>query len=77
MTLSDLASVGSLVGGLAVVVSLLFVGFQLRQNTLEVRAGTSRSHAGNWSQLTSHDFTGVRRFCAHLAGGAGWTGHPD
>jgi hypothetical protein len=30
MSLTDLASIGSLVGGLAVVISLLFVGFQLR-----------------------------------------------
>jgi hypothetical protein len=53
MSLSDLASIGSLVGGVAVVVSLLFVGFQLRQNTLAVRAETSQSHAENWSQITT------------------------
>jgi hypothetical protein len=53
MNLSDLASIGSLAGGLAVVVSLLFVGFQLRQNTLAVRAETSQSHAGNWAQITT------------------------
>jgi hypothetical protein len=53
VSLTDLASIGSLVGGIAVVVSLLFVGFQLRQNTRAVRAATSQSHAVNWSQVTT------------------------
>jgi hypothetical protein len=51
MTLSDLASLGSLVSGVAVVVSLVFVGFQLRQNTRAAVAQTSQSHAMNWTQL--------------------------
>ena len=37
MSLSDLASIGSLVSGTAVLVSLIFVGFQLRQNTMQLR----------------------------------------
>ena len=53
MTLSDLASLGSFVSGVAVVVSLVFVGFQLRQNTRAVVAGTSQSHAMNWAQLAN------------------------
>jgi len=37
MSLSDLASIGSLVSGIAVLVSLIFVGYQLRQNTAQMR----------------------------------------
>ena len=37
MTLSDLASIGSLVSGVAVLFSLIFVGFQVRQNTMQMR----------------------------------------
>ena len=37
MTLSDHASIGSLVSGVAVLFSLIFVGFQVRQNTKQMR----------------------------------------
>lgn len=53
MSLSDLASLGSFVSGVAVVVSLAFVGFQLRQNTRAVRAATSQSHAVSWTQFAN------------------------
>jgi len=53
MSLSDLASLGSFVSSVAVVVSLVFVGFQLRQNTRAVVAQTSQSHAMNWTQLAA------------------------
>jgi hypothetical protein len=33
MTLSDLAAIGSFIGGVAVVVSFVFLAFQLRQST--------------------------------------------
>jgi hypothetical protein len=38
MTLSDLASIGSFVSGIAVLISLIYVSFQIRQNTLTHRA---------------------------------------
>ena len=37
MSLSDLASIGSLVSGVAVLFSLIFVGIQVRQNTKQMR----------------------------------------
>src|SRR5215469_13717456 len=43
MSLSDLASLGSFVSGLAVLVSLIFVVLQLRQNTEAVRASSSQA----------------------------------
>jgi hypothetical protein len=52
MTLSDLASVGSVISGLAVLASLIFVGFQLRQNTQAIRATASQAHSQNWHQIT-------------------------
>ncbi|HEY1614479.1 MAG TPA: hypothetical protein VGF97_12385 [Rhizomicrobium sp.] len=52
MSLSDLAAIGSFVSGLAVLASLIFVGFQLRQNTQAVRAGASQAHTQNWQQIT-------------------------
>jgi hypothetical protein len=66
MSLSDLAAVGSFIGGLAVLGSLIFVGFQLRQNTQAVRAGASQAHSHNWLQITmqvveSGDFARVWR----------------
>ena len=52
MSLSDLAAVGSFVSGIAVLASLIFVGFQLRQNTKAIRAEASQAHAQNWQQIT-------------------------
>ena len=51
MTLSDLSSIGSFISGIAVLASLIFVGFQLRQNTQAVRATASQAHAANWQQI--------------------------
>jgi hypothetical protein len=35
MTLSDLASIGSLVSGVAVAITLIFLTVQIRQNTAQ------------------------------------------
>jgi len=66
MSLSDLAAVGSFINGVAVLASLIFVGFQLRQNTRAVRAGASQAHSQNWQQITmpvieSGDFVRIWR----------------
>lgn len=54
MTLTDLANFGQLVGGIAVVASLLFVGFQIRLNTRANRASTLQMNADYWlAYLTS------------------------
>lgn len=52
MSLSDLAAIGSFISGLAVLASLIFVGYQLRQNTQAIRAGASQAHSQNWQQIT-------------------------
>ena len=46
MSLSDLASIGSFVSGLAVLVSLIYLSLQIRQNTLAHRA---TAHMGRYA----------------------------
>jgi hypothetical protein len=46
MSLSDLASIGSFVSGLAVLASLIYLGLQIRQNTLTHRA---TAHMGRYA----------------------------
>ena len=53
MTLADLSSIGSFISGVAVLASLIFVGFQLRQNTQAVRATASQAHASNLQQIVA------------------------
>ena len=53
MTLADLSSIGSFLSGVAVLASLIFVGFQLRQNTRAVRATASQAHASNLQQIVT------------------------
>jgi hypothetical protein len=53
MTLADLSSLGSFVSGVAVLASLVFVGYQLRQNTQAVRAAASQAHSANYHSLVS------------------------
>lgn len=45
MSLEQASYLGQIVGAIAVVASLLFVGVQLRQNTGAVRASASQSHS--------------------------------
>jgi hypothetical protein len=48
MSLSDLASLGSFVSGAAVLASLIFIAFQLRQNTQAMRATASQANSANF-----------------------------
>lgn len=51
MNLSDLANIGQVIGAIAVVISLIYVALQIRQNTNAVRAATAQSvheHFANW-----------------------------
>jgi hypothetical protein len=49
MTLQDLGSIGEVIGALAVVVSLFYVGFQIRQNTSAVRSATAQAVHDNYA----------------------------
>jgi len=47
-TLSDLANIGQVVGALAVVGSLIFVGLQVRQNTKSNQTSALQLNADYW-----------------------------
>jgi len=48
MTLSDFASIGSLASGIAVLVSLIFIGLQVMQNTRAIRAQIHQNITDGW-----------------------------
>ena len=48
MTLSDWGNLGQVIGALAVVASLIFVGFQIRQNTKSNQATALQLNADYW-----------------------------
>ena len=45
MTIQDWGAIGELVGGVAVVVTLIYLALQIRQNTRAVRLSTSHAVA--------------------------------
>jgi|SRR3569832_21580 len=51
MTLSDLASIGSLVSGLAVLVSLVYLNIQTRQSSKHTRALIQQGRSALWAEL--------------------------
>ncbi len=73
MGLSQLADLGELLGGIAVVASLIYLGVQIRQNTRTVRASTLHQNTDLWSSLF------LRLAEPDLARGylAGMGGQPD
>ena len=58
MNLNDLANIGQVIGAIAVVISLIYVALQIRQNTNAVRSATAQSvheHFANWYHLIAAD----------------------
>jgi len=58
MNLNDLANLGQIVGALAVVVSLIYVALQIRQNTNAVRSAAAQvvhEHFASWYHLLAND----------------------
>ena len=51
MTLASLANVGEFLGGIAVVVSLVYVALQIRQNTRTIRGSTLQQNTDFWGDL--------------------------
>jgi len=51
MSLSELADFGELVGGIAVVASLVYLALQVRQNTRAVRGSTLHLNTDLWASL--------------------------
>ena len=58
MNLNDLANLGQIIGAVAVVVSLIYVALQIRQNTNAIRsaaAQTVHEHFASWYRLVAAD----------------------
>ena len=58
MNLNTLANIGQVIGAVAVVVSLIYVALQIRQNTNAVRSATAQTvheHFANWYHLLASD----------------------
>ena len=51
MTLQDLGNIGEFSGAIAVLVSLIYLALQIRQNTTTVRAGTSAAISESLARL--------------------------
>ena len=52
VTLEDLGNTGEFLGAIAVLVSLLYLAMQIRQNTVTVRAGTSAAISDSLARVT-------------------------
>lgn len=68
MNLTDLANLGQLVGSIAVVASLIFVGLQIRHSTKASRSSTLQMNADYW--LTHIATLADTRFSAIYSKGA-------
>jgi hypothetical protein len=56
MNLDDLANIGQVIGAIAVVISLIYVALQIRQNTNAVRSATAQTvheHFARWYHLVA------------------------
>ena len=49
MTLQDLGAIGELIGGFAIIVSLIYVGLQIRQSTAASRSATTQAFSQQYS----------------------------
>ena len=43
MTIQDWGAVGEIIGGIAIIISLIYVGLQIRQNTKATKVATSQA----------------------------------
>jgi hypothetical protein len=66
MTLESLGNLGEFVGAIGVVISLVYLARQMRQNTLSVRAASFNSMIQNSIRLLEHSFRDSE-FAAFLA----------
>jgi len=51
MTISELGALGELVGGIAIIISLIYVGIQIRQGASASRAATTQAFSQQYSDL--------------------------
>ena len=53
MDITELGAIGELVGGFAVIASLVYVGLQVRQSAIATRVGHQRSSSNAWTTVTA------------------------
>jgi hypothetical protein len=53
VSLNELADIGEFIGGIAVVVTLIYLALQIRQNTNAVLSNTQQSLFDNWADLSN------------------------
>jgi len=53
LTLADWANIGEIIGAIAVVISLVYVGVQIRENTEEMRAANRQQLIGRAHEATA------------------------
>jgi hypothetical protein len=70
VTLSELADIGQVVGGVAVVASLVYLAQQVRQNTRAVRGSTLHLNTDLWAAIFSRlaDHTVAQAYVAGMGG---------
>ena len=62
MDIMELGAIGELVGGVAVIASLIYVGLQVRQSTIATQVGYQRSSTNAWTTvMRTVDRTRARR----------------
>ena len=49
LTITELGSLGEFIGAFAVVASLIYVGIQLKQNTVAVKVTTAQAFTDTWN----------------------------
>jgi len=54
MTITEWSAVGEIVGAIAVVISLIYVGVQVKQNTTATRVVTTQAHVEFWNHVVSN-----------------------
>jgi len=73
LTLSDWASIAEVIGAIAVVFSLLYVGMQVKANTDEIRASNRQNFVNRSAQATSNVATNPELAAAFAKVDAGTT----
>jgi len=53
MSITDWSAIGEIVGAIAVVISLIYVGVQVKQNTTATRVVTTQAHVESWNHVVS------------------------
>lgn len=67
MSFSDLASLGSFISGIGVLISLVYLGLQIHQNTRAVRLQINQGITENWLSLGGLVTANARVFAAGIS----------